>query len=169
MLPDVPYGMRAFVRILLLFLLILCLYMPRLLACTRYIVDCEPSWLLISLLHLQLVDYMLYSENSYINNRCAICCASFPHNRSWTGARYIKGTRGCHVVVRVSIILLKTDRPTVVKNRTYNITRRQLALTPGYAFTDYKSQAQTIENVWIDIGQPPGDRFLHSTHTLYAL
>ena len=71
-LPDVPYGTHAFVRILLLFLLILCLYMPRLLACTRYIVDCEPSWLLISLLYLQLVDYMLYSENSYINNRCAI-------------------------------------------------------------------------------------------------
>jgi len=53
-LPDVPYGTRAFVRILLLFLLILCLYMPRLLACTRYIVNCEPSWLLISLLYLVL-------------------------------------------------------------------------------------------------------------------
>jgi len=95
-LPDVPYGMRAFVRILLLFLLILCLYMPRLLACTRYIVDCEPSWLLISLLHLQLVDYMLYSENSYINNRCAIRCASFPHNRLWAPI-------SCYLLVVVTV------------------------------------------------------------------
>lgn len=37
----------------------------------------------------------------------------------------------------------------------YRITRRQLALTPGYAFTDYKSQGQTIEYVIIDIGRPP--------------
>jgi len=55
-LPDVPYGMRAFVRILLLFLLILCLYMPRLLACITYIVNSEPSWLFTFLLYLQLVD-----------------------------------------------------------------------------------------------------------------
>ena len=55
----------------------LALSLSRLFPCTRYIVDCEPSWLLISLLYLQLVDYMLYSENSYINNRCATRCASF--------------------------------------------------------------------------------------------
>jgi len=55
----------------------------------------------------------------------------------------------------VPILPSKTTFSVVVKNRTHNITRRQLALTPGYAFTDYKAQAQTIENVWIDIGQPP--------------
>jgi len=52
----------------------------------------------------------------------------------------------------VPILPSKTTFSVVVKNRTHNITRRQLALTPGYAFTDYKAQAQTIENVWIDIG-----------------
>ncbi|KAJ3924428.1 MAG: hypothetical protein NXY57DRAFT_877323, partial [Lentinula lateritia] len=31
------------------------------------------------------------------------------------------------------------------------ITRRQLALTPGYAFTDYKGQGQTIEYVIVDL------------------
>ncbi|KAG2366211.1 hypothetical protein BDR07DRAFT_1275095, partial [Suillus spraguei] len=29
----------------------------------------------------------------------------------------------------------------------------QLALTPAYAFTDFKSQGQTIEHVLVDIGQ----------------
>ena len=55
----------------------------------------------------------------------------------------------------VPILPSKTAFSMVVKNRTHNITQKQLTLTPGYAFTDYKSQAQTIENVWIDIGQPP--------------
>ena len=35
------------------------------------------------------------------------------------------------------------------------IVRRQYAMTAGYAFTDYKSQGQTIEYVIIDIGKPP--------------
>ena len=41
------------------------------------------------------------------------------------------------------------------RKNTYKIRRRQYAVTPGYAFTDYKSQGQTIENVIIDIGRPP--------------
>ena len=36
-----------------------------------------------------------------------------------------------------------------------SVTRRQLALTPSYSFTDYRSQGQTIENVIIDIGRVP--------------
>ncbi|KAJ3870704.1 hypothetical protein F5051DRAFT_341722, partial [Lentinula edodes] len=37
-------------------------------------------------------------------------------------------------------------------NRT--ILRQQLALTPGYAFTDLKSQGQTIEYVIVDLASP---------------
>jgi hypothetical protein len=33
------------------------------------------------------------------------------------------------------------------------VTRRQLALTPAYAFTDFKSQGQTIDHVLVDIGR----------------
>ena len=33
------------------------------------------------------------------------------------------------------------------------ITRRQLPLTPGYAFTDHKSQGQTLGNALVDIGK----------------
>nr|GAT47621.1 predicted protein [Mycena chlorophos] len=35
------------------------------------------------------------------------------------------------------------------------IIRKQLAMTPGYAFTDYKSQGQTIGYMLIDLGKPP--------------
>ena len=35
------------------------------------------------------------------------------------------------------------------------LERRQLALVPGYAFTDYKAQGQTMECVIVDISNPP--------------
>ena len=44
------------------------------------------------------------------------------------------------------------------ESKTYKIRRRQYAITPGYGFTDYKSQGQTIENVVIDIGKPPSGK-----------
>jgi hypothetical protein len=37
-------------------------------------------------------------------------------------------------------------------DKKFKISRRQYAMTSGYAFTDYKSQGQTIEYVIIDIG-----------------
>ena len=36
-----------------------------------------------------------------------------------------------------------------------SITRRQLALTASYLFTDYRAQGQTIEYVLIDLGRVP--------------
>lgn len=40
-------------------------------------------------------------------------------------------------------------------DRKVRVTRTQLPITPAYAFTDYRSQGQTIEYVIIDIGWPP--------------
>lgn len=42
----------------------------------------------------------------------------------------------------------------VNEKKTRTILRRQLALTPGYAFTDLKGQGQTIEYVIVDLAQP---------------
>ncbi|KAK7683381.1 hypothetical protein QCA50_013643 [Cerrena zonata] len=39
---------------------------------------------------------------------------------------------------------------------TRQVRRRQLPLTAAYAFTDYRSQGQTIKNVIVDIAKPPG-------------
>lgn len=38
------------------------------------------------------------------------------------------------------------------------IDREQYALTPAYAFTDYKAQGQTMECVIIDLGKPPSGK-----------
>ena len=40
-------------------------------------------------------------------------------------------------------------------NKKFKVTGQQYPMTSGYAFTDYKSQGQTIEYVIIDIGRPP--------------
>jgi len=40
--------------------------------------------------------------------------------------------------------------------QSVKVKRRQYAMTAGYAFTDYKSQGQTIEYVIIDLSKPPG-------------
>ena len=42
-------------------------------------------------------------------------------------------------------------------------------MTPGYAFTDYKSQGQTIEYVIIDIGKPQTGKLLSPFGTYVAL
>ena len=36
--------------------------------------------------------------------------------------------------------------------------RRQIAIVPGYAFTDYKAQGQTMECVIVDISKPPSGK-----------
>ena len=42
-----------------------------------------------------------------------------------------------------------------VEGAKVKMERRQLAIVPGYAFTDYKSQGQTMEYVIVDISKPP--------------
>lgn len=41
------------------------------------------------------------------------------------------------------------------KGKTRRATRRQLPITAAYAFTDYRSQGQTIKRVIADIARPP--------------
>jgi hypothetical protein len=42
-----------------------------------------------------------------------------------------------------------------VDGERVKLERRQLAIVPGYAFTDYKAQGQTMECVIVDISKPP--------------
>ena len=42
--------------------------------------------------------------------------------------------------------------------KSIRVKRRQYAITAGYAFTDYKSQGQTIEYVIIGLAKPPSGR-----------
>ena len=91
-----------------------------------------------------------------------------------------------HLVYPPAYILVKLDRtractlsglensviPVEPRTLTYNarflqenntiisksVQRRQLPLTVAYAFTDYRSQGQTMESVIVDLAPPPGPK-----------
>ncbi|KAG1789545.1 uncharacterized protein HD556DRAFT_1243708 [Suillus plorans] len=46
----------------------------------------------------------------------------------------------------------------MIGGREEVVIRVQLPLTPAYAFTDYRSQGQTISNTIVDIAQPPSGK-----------
>ena len=48
------------------------------------------------------------------------------------------------------------------------IDRNQIALTPAYAFTDFKSQGQTIESAIVDLAKPPSGN-INGFHAYVAL
>lgn len=50
---------------------------------------------------------------------------------------------------------LQRNFRVIVNGNEQVVTRKQLPLTPAYAFTDYRSQGQTISNAIIDIAMPP--------------
>ncbi|KAF8804167.1 hypothetical protein BYT27DRAFT_7214241 [Phlegmacium glaucopus] len=45
-----------------------------------------------------------------------------------------------------------------IEGKKVKLERRQLAIVPGYAFTDYKSQGQTLEYIIVDIAKPPSGK-----------
>src|SRR6266404_5630665 len=48
--------------------------------------------------------------------------------------------------------------PNIVGNERKTVTRKQLPVTAAYAFTDYRSQGQTIDHAIVDIASPPSGR-----------
>ncbi|KAI0245741.1 hypothetical protein BJV78DRAFT_1084553, partial [Lactifluus subvellereus] len=51
-----------------------------------------------------------------------------------------------------------------------NVVRRQFPITPAYAFTDYRSQGQTISHVIVDLASPPsGSLSLFNVYVYVAL
>ncbi|KAJ6489216.1 hypothetical protein C8R47DRAFT_952423, partial [Mycena vitilis] len=53
------------------------------------------------------------------------------------------------------IVPSKLSFGIVANGGKVTVNRRQLAMTPAYAFTDYKSQGQTLGTVYIDMEKPP--------------
>jgi len=54
------------------------------------------------------------------------------------------------------ITSLKKNFNIVIANGTkISVNRQQLPITPAYALTDYRSQAQTIDHCIVDLGTPP--------------
>jgi hypothetical protein len=55
----------------------------------------------------------------------------------------------------IPILPSKLSFSVCVEEGKIRMERRQIAIVPGYAFTDYKAQGQTLECVIIDISKPP--------------
>ena len=53
------------------------------------------------------------------------------------------------------LVPLERTFKIIHRGREQTVTCRQLPLTTSYAFTDYRSQGQTIPAVLVDIGTPP--------------
>ena len=56
----------------------------------------------------------------------------------------------------------------VGRSSGFSVRRRQFALTPAYAFTDFKAQGQTIEHVIVDMAKPPSGK-LNAFHMYVSL
>jgi hypothetical protein len=54
---------------------------------------------------------------------------------------------------RITMMVLQRERS--VSKVTKNVRRLQFPITPAYAFTDYRSQGQTIKSAIVDIATPP--------------
>ncbi|KAG5220343.1 ATP-dependent DNA helicase [Salix suchowensis] len=59
-------------------------------------------------------------------------------------------------------------RITTGSGKKKTVKRRQLAMTPVYAFTDWKAQGQTMEHVIVDLAEPKANT-LDGFHTYVAL
>ena len=55
----------------------------------------------------------------------------------------------------IPIVLVKKSFTVNKGGQKITVNRTQLPLTLAYAFTDYRSQGQTLQPVMIDIGPPP--------------
>lgn len=58
----------------------------------------------------------------------------------------------------IPILPSKVTFSVCAEGRKLKLERRQVAIVPGYAFTDYKAQGQTLECVIIDISKLPTGR-----------
>jgi hypothetical protein len=73
-----------------------------------------------------------------------------------TRAKKLEGLEETVIPVEVASEKMKfqfQDRDGHFVSRT--VTRNQFPMTPSYAFTDYRSQGQTIPLVIVDIAKPP--------------
>ena len=71
-----------------------------------------------------------------------------------------KGLIACDCSIHLSTCSWQWTRQKPVRSPSWSrkkmsISREQLPMTPAYAFTDYRAQAQIIEYCVVDIGLPP--------------
>ncbi|KAF8804767.1 hypothetical protein BYT27DRAFT_7300783, partial [Phlegmacium glaucopus] len=55
--------------------------------------------------------------------------------------------------------------PVEVGGEKIKVERRQVAIVPGYTFTNYKLQGQTLEYIIMDLTKPPAITIQCICHT----
>ncbi|KAG1865699.1 hypothetical protein C8R48DRAFT_705676 [Suillus tomentosus] len=61
------------------------------------------------------------------------------------------------------LVPMKRTFQIMIGGREEVVTRMQLPLTPAYAFTDYRSQGQTISNAIVDLHNHQVENLRHLT------
>jgi len=76
---------------------------------------------------------------------------SVPHKLSSTNCNFHPQESGVLPIT----LLTKTFSVVNGNGKKVTVTRQQLPITPAYAFTDYHSQAHTIDHCIVDLAKPP--------------
>jgi hypothetical protein len=109
--------------------------------------------------HGEIVDIVLHPDEPPINEEAIVTLKFLPVyilvKLSHTKASQLDGLD--ESVVPVEPTSIKHRISVSIRNKTVHRTvlHRQCPVTAAYAFTDYRSQGQTIPYVLIDIGTPP--------------
>lgn len=104
----------------------------------------------------EIVDILLDERETENDSTNSIVRLQYPPCYVLVKLSRTKAKRLCGLPEQVIPIVPVSKTFTIdMEDRKETITRLQLPMTPAYAFTDYRSQGQTINPVVIDIGPPP--------------
>lgn len=78
-----------------------------------------------------------------------------------TRLKQLRGLDECVIPIRPTVQKMRINIPGARgKTKTRTVTRTQYPITPAYAFTDYRSQGQTILAVIVDLAKPPSGKLM---------
>jgi hypothetical protein len=108
----------------------------------------------------EIVDIILHPDEPVITNQPIVNLVHMPLyilvKLTRTRATKLEGLDEAVIPVEPATIKFQIKVKTIEnKKTTRTISRKQFPITPAYAFTDYRSQGQTISHVIVDIGKPP--------------
>ncbi|KAG6805077.1 hypothetical protein H0H92_000785, partial [Tricholoma furcatifolium] len=107
----------------------------------------------------EIVDIILHPEESTISNDNIVELTHVPAyilvKLSQTRATKLEGLEPSVIPVEPSSKTFTINVMVQGKSQSRTVKRCQFPMTASYAFTDYRSQGQTIPNVLVDIATPP--------------
>jgi hypothetical protein len=108
----------------------------------------------------EIVDIMLHPEETADSEDTVVCLQHLPVcvlvKLEQTRATAFPGLQANVIPIFAMKRSFQIQVPTPNGSKARrNVTRRQFPITPAYAFTDYRSQGQTLSRVIVDLATPP--------------